>query len=282
VRTILLGELVRRRREEFGLSQRDLAAQVGIDHSYVSDIERGTRFPSIELLPVLATSLGIGLSEFQQAWSAAKASARQALRGVVPFLPREAIETVAAEDRSRVLRKLGKESFDFSRDRESIAQSLCGIGVVYDEHILGAEKVGDVFGAVFRSYRGVSPALVIATMNAKNGRRHYASEETMTFQLLHEVGHCRLHWNSRSAGSFDLTNPEEPFYCSSGARRSPMEFQANAYASAFLLPARILRQVLGERRTLRFDQHSRKLCQQFQVEPWMLRFRLKTMGIRLV
>jgi transcriptional regulator with XRE-family HTH domain len=54
-----LGRNVRRLREEKGWSQEAFADEVGIHRTYVSDIERGVRNPTIIVVEKLAKPLGI-------------------------------------------------------------------------------------------------------------------------------------------------------------------------------------------------------------------------------
>lgn len=53
----LFGKNVRRFRKAKGLSQEELALSVGMKRSYVSDLERGTRNPTIRALGRLAEAL---------------------------------------------------------------------------------------------------------------------------------------------------------------------------------------------------------------------------------
>ena len=53
-----LGRNVRRLREEKGWSQEDYADRAGIHRTYVSDIERGRRNPSVTVVERLAKPLG--------------------------------------------------------------------------------------------------------------------------------------------------------------------------------------------------------------------------------
>jgi transcriptional regulator with XRE-family HTH domain len=53
-----LGVNVRRTRLERGMSQEALAAEAGMKRSYVSDLERGVRNPSVNALGRLARALG--------------------------------------------------------------------------------------------------------------------------------------------------------------------------------------------------------------------------------
>ena len=57
------GDAVRFRREHLSLTQEDLAEKAGIHRTYLSDIERGTRNPSLVNIDRLATSLDLSLPE---------------------------------------------------------------------------------------------------------------------------------------------------------------------------------------------------------------------------
>jgi len=58
----LLGDNVRRERLRRGWSQEQLAFEADMKRSYVSDLERGVRNPSVRALERLATALGIEAS----------------------------------------------------------------------------------------------------------------------------------------------------------------------------------------------------------------------------
>jgi transcriptional regulator with XRE-family HTH domain len=55
----LLGANVRHHRKLNSLSQEELAARAGMERSYVSDLERGVRNPSVRALGRLAEALGV-------------------------------------------------------------------------------------------------------------------------------------------------------------------------------------------------------------------------------
>lgn len=55
----LLGRNVRRYRKLRGMTQEQLALDAGMERSYVSDLERGTRNPSVRSLDRLAEALRI-------------------------------------------------------------------------------------------------------------------------------------------------------------------------------------------------------------------------------
>lgn len=54
---VILGENVRRRRRERGLTQEQLAFEAQIDLTYVGGIERGRRNPSLLVIARLAAAL---------------------------------------------------------------------------------------------------------------------------------------------------------------------------------------------------------------------------------
>lgn len=59
----LLGENVRRERLAHGMSQEQLAFDAEMRRSYVSDLERGTRNPTVRALGRLADALKVDAAE---------------------------------------------------------------------------------------------------------------------------------------------------------------------------------------------------------------------------
>jgi transcriptional regulator with XRE-family HTH domain len=57
--TTRLGRNLRRLREEKGWSQEDYADRAGIHRTYVSDIERGRRNPTVTVVEKLARPFGV-------------------------------------------------------------------------------------------------------------------------------------------------------------------------------------------------------------------------------
>lgn len=58
-----LGRNLRRLREARGLSQEKFAFEAHIHRTYISDIERGARNPTIVIVQKLADALGVAASE---------------------------------------------------------------------------------------------------------------------------------------------------------------------------------------------------------------------------
>jgi len=57
------GYAVKRRREDLDLTQEELADRAGIHRTYLSDIERGSRNPSLVNIERLAAALAVRVSE---------------------------------------------------------------------------------------------------------------------------------------------------------------------------------------------------------------------------
>jgi transcriptional regulator with XRE-family HTH domain len=56
------GKAIRRRRRELDLSQEELAERAELHQTYISDVERGGRNPSLENVEKLANALGISIA----------------------------------------------------------------------------------------------------------------------------------------------------------------------------------------------------------------------------
>jgi transcriptional regulator with XRE-family HTH domain len=59
----LFGRNIRAFREQRGLTQEQLALEAGMKRSYVSELERGLRNPTVRALGRLASALGIDPAE---------------------------------------------------------------------------------------------------------------------------------------------------------------------------------------------------------------------------
>jgi transcriptional regulator with XRE-family HTH domain len=57
-----LGRRIKTLRKELGLTQEDLAFEVGVNRSYMGFIERGERNPSLAMLKKIAKALQLSLS----------------------------------------------------------------------------------------------------------------------------------------------------------------------------------------------------------------------------
>ncbi len=57
-----MGERIRMRREELGLSQREFANLCGVSSAMICWIERGTKSPSVQLGCIIAQILGVTVS----------------------------------------------------------------------------------------------------------------------------------------------------------------------------------------------------------------------------
>ena len=65
---VQLGRIVRRLRNERGISQENLAAVAAVDRTFMGQIERGEVNPSFEVIERIAAGLGIRLSDLIHAY----------------------------------------------------------------------------------------------------------------------------------------------------------------------------------------------------------------------
>ena len=56
-----IGERIRRRRKEIGWTQKDLALRTGTSYKYIGHVETGVKFPSLEMLILIARELDVSL-----------------------------------------------------------------------------------------------------------------------------------------------------------------------------------------------------------------------------
>jgi transcriptional regulator with XRE-family HTH domain len=56
-----LGRAIKAERSALGISQEELAYRAGLHRTYVSDVERGARNPSLESVEKLAQALGLSV-----------------------------------------------------------------------------------------------------------------------------------------------------------------------------------------------------------------------------
>ena len=81
-----IGERIRMMRQAKSLTQEELAHRATLHRTYLTDIERGTRNPSIEVVEKLANGLGISLAELFRLIDLVVPSSKSALkRKLSPF-----------------------------------------------------------------------------------------------------------------------------------------------------------------------------------------------------
>jgi CheY-like chemotaxis protein len=59
---VLLGATIKRQRSALGISQEQLAYRAGLHRTYISDVERGTRNPSVDSIQKLAGALQVSVA----------------------------------------------------------------------------------------------------------------------------------------------------------------------------------------------------------------------------
>ena len=115
----LLGNAIKRKRSALGISQEELAARAGLHRTYISDVERGTRNPSIAIVERLAEALQLSLSAlFEKASKNGRESSNVLEILLVEDNPQDVELTMLAFEKARIINPLhvvrdGIEALDF-------------------------------------------------------------------------------------------------------------------------------------------------------------------------
>jgi Zn-dependent peptidase ImmA (M78 family) len=282
-----IGERIRRKRIAMGFSQRELSGILGLgDHTMLAKIESGLRFPKSSI-SVLAKWLGIEEGELRRLIDREKVEMIYTdLRSAKEpsFLPVEKIEEIALEDRRKYLEISGDDEIKLPEDREKIIQVLFDLKVYYENHLFGPTGES-LYGGLFPEgcyYHDDDKVIVINTHWKRGKREDLVPEETKTFQVFHEAGHYRLHLQGGTIFPSVNLPPDRPVYCSAGGKYKPLEFQANVYASAFLIPREGLKEIIGRRTLIDLKKFEKILRQEFGVSKKTILYRLRYLGIRVV
>jgi CheY-like chemotaxis protein len=178
----LLGVTIKTQRASLGISQEELAYRAGLHRTYVSDLERGVRNPSMDSIEKLARALQLSVSTlFEQASKDNEA--------------KQTVEILLVQENLRDV-ELTKQSFTQARITNPMH-------VVHD----GAEALDFLFGtAAYATRRGDShPQVVLLDLNLpKVGglevlRRLKADERTRDIPVIiltastrdRDIGECR-------------------------------------------------------------------------------------------
>jgi CheY-like chemotaxis protein len=114
----LLGTAIKSGRSQLGISQEELAYRAGLHRTYISDLERGARNPSIESVEKLAKALQISVSMlFEQATGANRAKQLVEIL-LVEDNPRDVKLTMRAFEKGQIANPVhvasnGAEALDF-------------------------------------------------------------------------------------------------------------------------------------------------------------------------
>jgi CheY-like chemotaxis protein/DNA-binding XRE family transcriptional regulator len=114
----LLGMAIKTQRASLGISQEELAHRAGLHRTYVSDLERGARNPSIESIEKLAGALQVSVSKLLESVGNGSGSRHLVEILLVEDNPRDVDLTVRAFKKANIANPLhvvrdGSEALDF-------------------------------------------------------------------------------------------------------------------------------------------------------------------------
>ncbi|MFS3130488.1 helix-turn-helix domain-containing protein [Nocardioides sp. Bht2] len=92
----LLGDALRAERMKRGLTLREVSAEARVSLGYISEIERGQKEASSELLASLCNALDVALSDLLRSVSDAALAEERALLGVPAITPAPSAVVVSA------------------------------------------------------------------------------------------------------------------------------------------------------------------------------------------
>jgi CheY-like chemotaxis protein len=128
----LLGMAIRTQRTALGISQEELAYRAGLHRTYVSDLERGARNPSIESIEKLAGALQVSVSKLFASTGNGTSSRQMVELLLVEDDPTDVELTVRAFKKARITNPLhvvrdGAEALDFifaNADQKNLQSAL--------------------------------------------------------------------------------------------------------------------------------------------------------------
>jgi CheY-like chemotaxis protein len=114
----LLGMAIKTQRASLGISQEELAHRAGLHRTYVSDLERGARNPSIESIEKLAGALQVSVSKLFESAGNGSGSRKLVEILLVEDDPHDVDLTVRAFKKAQITNPLqitrdGEEALDF-------------------------------------------------------------------------------------------------------------------------------------------------------------------------
>jgi CheY-like chemotaxis protein/DNA-binding XRE family transcriptional regulator len=179
---ILLGMAIKTQRTSLGISQEELAHRAGLHRTYVSDLERGVRNPSMDSVEKLARALQLSVSTLFE----------------------RASKDNEAKQTAEILLVQGNP-----RDVELTNQSFIQARITNPVHVVhdGAEALDFLFGTgAYATRRGdLHPQVVLLDLNLPKGgglevlRRLKADERTCDIPVIvltastrdRDIGECR-------------------------------------------------------------------------------------------
>lgn len=272
-------ELIRRRRELAGLTQVELASQIGLDQAKLSRIESGARKVSAVELAMIADALNVDPGELLR--PRLRLAARRAADTAHDGTP----ETIRLVERlTRLVSELAirsclvlppPTSWTPPRNGSAFERGRRLAELIREEYSLGVGPLEDLpalaedlFGLVVigRTIEGVEGLLCeqgtvkVALINsAVNGVRQ-------RFSIAHEIAHA-VAGDARNNTLLDTA-----FDGSTG----DIETVANAFAANFLLPRSVLSEALADENNV---EAWVRLAYRYGVSPKTLGYQLKTLQL---
>src|SRR5215218_9114950 len=181
----MIGEEVRRQREELGLTGAQLAARASLAPSAVSQIETGRRNPSSMSVMKLADALGVEVGELDPNKAQAPLPLEESERGVTPGIPFSAERALTLADSDSFRREAKAASVE---ELQQVALELARFVEVPIREEWVEERQADRKAWRENGHRREMAALAIATINAElNLSRDVRSPVELAIKQRNEV-----------------------------------------------------------------------------------------------
>lgn len=280
-----IGRRIHDARRGAGLTQGELAAELGKNQANVSQWESGKRVPGFEDLFAIARRLGVELSDLLPS-SDPRPQAPTLMRALVETLELDSIEPrlEAFLEEAEQLPVLDA-SLRVSADRPlRAADELLARAQLHEpeavEPPIGVSRLANLCGvrvlpfdfAVDQNEEGLSGLLIELDSGPVIGYQAGHYEPRARFTVAHELGHHLLRHHNRF--HVDLaTLPSEGL----GEGRlydARLEREANDFAANLLMPATLVRTDFAS------TPSARGLAHRFDVSPLAMSYRLVNLGLR--
>lgn len=200
------------------------------------------------------------------------------------FIPQENIERIALGDFARYKDQKGNFPLSFPLDPEDVFHTLFGLTTEYidfDQHGLAAAEGEELLGCLYPEGQFFHDDDKLILVNCT------VSEQMQRFTAFHEGAHYALHvWPTKNQKELFGEKKKDlaPSFCRTnqvnGKQYDPIEYQANRYAAAMMMPSKEVFRVVDENRVVDLDIYGERLKKHFGVSQMAMEIRLHELGYR--
>ncbi|MBL8028359.1 MAG: ImmA/IrrE family metallo-endopeptidase [Fibrobacteres bacterium] len=194
------------------------------------------------------------------------------------YISCDVLDAVAAEDLNRYAELKGFRN-NYPLDVKDFAYTVFGLDLLEvnmaSMNFDGIENGSEILGGLYpegHSFMGHEKVIIVDSHINNAGRKR--------FTIAHEAGHYSLHVMGVDAGSAVYNRTTRPLLCrADNSRKDPLEWQADYYASAILMPETAVKSVISRERKFGTTACRDAICRLFGVSKIAAKIRLQRFGI---